>query len=131
MAMSLEMIKLKRSTDYLVGVSMNDRGVTSQFIKSYRSSVLALLGKSAYNYLERNLDSWDGRWKVSGNFTWSKMYAESSKPVKKAPKSVDLYTKYEGKVLGAIDKVLGGWWFHLSDETQEKIHEALFRVFND
>lgn len=129
MAMPKSVYTLMKRTTYLINKSRNEFGVTSQFIRSYQDAVLKVLGDVSFKYLEGNLDSWDGRWKVSDNFTWSKMYAKSSRMVTKKD---DLYPMYEGKVLGAIDEALGGkWWLNLSEEAQEKIHEALFQVFND
>lgn len=129
MAMSKSVYMLMKRTTYLVSKSQNESGVTSKFVRSYRGAVLKVLGDVSFKYLEGNLDSWEGRWKVSDNFTWSKMYAKSSRMVTKKD---DLYSKYEGRVLGAIDKVLGGrWWFNLSKDTQEEMHDALYHVFND
>ena len=42
---------------------------------------------------------------------------------------MNLYDKYEGQILGAIDKALSGTWFNrLSESEIEAIHDKLFTV---
>jgi len=41
------------------------------------------------------------------------------------------YETDEGKILSAINIALGGdWWEDLSEEAQERIHDALYQVMN-
>jgi len=126
MAMPRAVYMLKMQTAYLIRRSKN-WGVTPKYITGYRKSVRELLGEHSFLYLERHLDGSDGYWRVNGAFSWERLYSKRSVVEVKSVET--LYSKYEGVILGAIDKALGGkWWFNLSDDAQEKIHDELHRV---
>jgi hypothetical protein len=66
---------LQRRTAYLIKRSANAQGVQPTFINPYREDVLTHLGKTAYQYLENNLDCKDSiqGWGVSSSFNWARL----------------------------------------------------------
>jgi len=133
MAMPRAVYMLKIQTAYLIRRSKN-WGVTPRYITGYRKNILEFLGDGSFRYLEQHLDGSDGYWRVDGAFSWERLYSKRSVfEVKEMQLLRDetLYSKYEGVILGAIDKALGGkWWFNLSPEAQEAIHDGLHQVLD-
>jgi hypothetical protein len=69
-----------------------------------------------------------------GGYITKELVKQAERALKKAgnikpTKKQTPYDKLEGKVLDAIDSVFkNNWWMHLSSETQEAIHDSLFKV---
>ena len=125
MAMSKPVLLLMKSTAYLISRSNEGNGVTQNYIRKYRNQVINLLGRKSFNYLEKHLDGRNGYWRVDSSFNWSVMHSHIEvKDLKDT-----LYEKYEGEILGAIDRALGlKWWHNLSEDAQEAIHDELYNV---